>query len=185
MPHQPTKGSLQDLFTVRAIAFYVLLLVATSIIAFFLYNYLATPIVSFDKYGFTTLHAVPISGYKEEFLDEPLGRAVTVGIGLPAGVAREEAESTVIKTMEELYRRRPDVDVITVVLYYSYTFGQPRIYSLGTATWGPNGNDTPVVHTRKKADYKITFRWTTMPWTIDERSLAESKRQMQQQKQEN
>jgi hypothetical protein len=182
MPHQPTKGSMQDFFTVRAIAFYVLLLVATSIIAFFLYNYLATPIVSFDKYGITILHAVPVSGYKEEFSDAAQGRSATIEIGLPSDVAIEEAQSTIVKTMADLFKRRPDVDVITVIPYYAYNFGQPLFFSLGTATWGPNGNDTPVVHSRNKRNYKIVFRWTTKLWTIDERTLAETKGQMQQPK---
>jgi hypothetical protein len=179
MPHQPIKGGMQDFFTVRAVAFYIFLLAACSVIAFFLYNYLATPLVSFEKYGFTSLHALPVDGYKEEYLDELHGRSAVLEIGLPSDVAKEEAESTVVKTMADLHNRRPDVDVITVVLYHSYSFGQPQ-FSLGTATWGPNGNDTPVVHSRNKSDYKIVFRWATKLWTIDERSLAESKRQMQQ-----
>ncbi len=174
MPHQPTRGGIHEIFPARTILFYLVIAVIVVVAGSFLYSYLTTPLVRFEEYGISTIPEVATTGYKETFLDEPEGRLATLDIGLPSNVALEEAQATMVATMAELYKRRPDVDVITVTAYYDFNFGQAAYFSLGTATWGVNGQVTPVVHKRNKSDYKIQFLWRTQLPTIDERTLAEN-----------
>lgn len=174
MPHQPTRGGISELFSARTLLFYLVLAIVVVVAGSYLYSYLTTPLVRFDEYGISTLPKVATTGYKETFLDEPEGRLATLEIGLPSNVALEEAQATMVATMADLFKRRPDVDVITVTAYYDFNFGQAAFFSLGSATCGINGQIAPVIHKRNKKDYKIQFQWRTQLPTIDERTLAES-----------
>jgi hypothetical protein len=174
MPHQPTRGGITEMLSARTLLFYLVLAVIVFFVGRYLYSYITTPLVRFEEYGISTIQKVATTGYKETFLDEPDGRLATLEIGLPSNVALEEAQATMVSTMADLYKRRPDVDVITVTAFYDFNFGQAAYFSLGSATWGINGQVTPVVHKRNKKDYKIQFLWRTKLPTIDERTLAES-----------
>ncbi len=174
MPHQLTRGGILESFSARALLFYLTLALVVIIAGGYLYTYITTPFVRFDDYGISLLAKVPMTGYKETFHEEPKGRSAFLDVGLPSSVAMEEAQATIVAAMADLHKRRPDVDVITVTAYYDFNFGQGPYFSLGTATWGINGQPAPVVHTRDKSNYKVSFNWRVTLPTIDERTLAES-----------
>lgn len=180
MPHQPTRGGISEIFSARALLFYLVLAIVVVFAGSYLYSYLTTPLVRFEDYGISIISKVATTGYKETFHEEPNGRLAMLEIGLPSNVALEEAQATMVATMADLYKRRPDVDVITITAYYDFNFGQPKYFSLGSATWGINGQVSPVVHKRNKSDYMIQFQWRTKLPTIDERTLAENQQKAHQ-----
>ena len=160
--------------------FYVLLLVAVIVLGTYLYGYLTTPLVRFQDYGYALECAVQPLKYNETIQIELRGKAATINIALPNNVALEEAQACMAVAMREIYRRRPDLDVIVVYAYYEFNFGKGSYFSLGHAIWGPEGRAAPVVHHRRKDDYQIAFHWTTNLPTIDDRRLKEAEQKKQQ-----
>lgn len=187
MAHKPEGagyyGGYHGPISARLVLFYGVLIVVVAITGYLLYNYMSTPLVRFDQYGYPLEHAVPTTDYRETVQKEMRGLSALVELGLPTSVAREEAEATVVCAMRELYRRRPDIDIIVVRAYYDYNFGQTINQSLGYGVWGPGGRQAPVVHTKRKDDYAIRFYWRTDLPTMQERSVEELRRQQREEKQ--
>lgn len=176
MPHQPTRGGILEMLSVRALLFYFTITLVAVLLGAYLYDYITTPLVRFEDYGVSLQHKVPVTGYNERIIDEPKGRAAIVEIGLPANIALEEAKASMVAAMADLYKRRPDVDVIILTSFYEHYFGHGSYFSVGTAVWGNNGHSAPVIHMRNKSGYRVSFSWRVSLPTTDERTLAESKR---------
>jgi len=180
MPHVGSGGGLSFRTGWQLAVFYVLLLVAVIVVGILLYGYLTTPVVRFQDYGYALECAVQPLKYDETIQTEPKGKAATVNIALPNNVALEEAQASMVVAMREIYRRRPDLDVIVVYAYHELNFGKGSYFSLGHAIWGPKGRAAPVVHRRRKDDYEISFHWTTSLPTLADRRLEEARRKKQQ-----
>jgi hypothetical protein len=165
-----TKSSGFDPANTRVIAFYLALLVVVAIIAYFLYYFVTEPVVRFQDYGYDLALVVQPTNYTETVQMEAKGKGAAAQIGLPANVALEEAEATMVTVMQSIYQRHKDVDVIVVEAYYEHNFGQAKYFALGDAVWGPEGRAAPVVHQRSKDNYQVRFRWTTKLPTVDERA---------------
>jgi|GEM_PF-2474428 len=160
--------------------FYALLLIAVIVLGTYLYGYLTTPLVRFQDYGYTLDCAIQPLKYNETIQMEPKGKAATINIALPNSVALEEAQACMIVAMRDIYMRRPDLDVIVVYAYYDLNFGKGSYFSLGHAIWGSEGRAAPVVHNRRKDDYKIAFHWTTDLPTIDDLRLKKAQQEERQ-----
>ena len=165
-----TKSSGFDPANTRVIAFYVALVAVVAVIAYFLYYFVTEPVVRFQDYGYDLDLAVQPTNYTEAVQVETKGKGASAQIGLPANVALEEAEATMVTVMQSIYQRHKDVDVIIVEAYYAHNFGQAKYFALGDAIWGPEGRAAPVEHQRRKDNYQVRFRWTTKLPTIDERA---------------
>ncbi len=168
-----TKSSGFDPANIRVIAFYAVLLVVIAVIAYYLYQFVTAPVVRFQDYGYDLSLAVQPTDYEESLQREPKSMAAFAKIGLPASIALEEAQATMIPVMRSIYERHPNVDVIVVEAYYEHNFGQGKYFALGDAVWGPEGRAAPVVHQRYKDNYQIRFRWNTKPPTLDEQALLQ------------
>jgi len=160
--------------------FYVLLLIAVIVLGIYLYGYLTTPLVRFQDYGYSLDCAVQTLKYNETIQMERNGKAATINIAVPNNVALEEAQACMAIAMRDVYRRRPDLDVIVVYAYYELNFGKGSYFSIGHAIWGPEGRAAPVVHHRRKDGYQIAFHWTTSLPTMDDLRLKEAEKEKQQ-----
>lgn len=180
MPHVGSGGGHPFRTSWHLVVFYVLLLVAVIVIGTYLYGYLTTPVVRFQDYGYALECAVQPLKYDETIHTEREGKAATINIALPNNVALEEAKACMVVAMREIYRRRPDLDVIVVYTYYELNFGKGSYFSIGHAVWGPEGRAAPVVHQRRKDSYQIAFHWKTVLPTIADRRLKEAAQEKQQ-----
>ncbi len=177
MPYKTSGGGILERIHLHVVVPYIVLLAIAIVVGYFLISFLSAPSLRFDEYGYPLEYAVAITGYRDKVQTEPEGKSAIVEIGLPARLALEEAEATVVCAMRDLYQRRPDLDVIVVYVFYEYDFGVDIYRSLGQGVWGPGGKQSPVIHKRRKDNYAISFYWNTKLPTIEERRVQESLQQ--------